>query len=96
MTAEIRKVALLISCLPHRLATRLIDRLPDEYQPQIRRCLTEMADVDAGQWRQVVREYLSSAEPNSGRRYRIDAGDSLVPSFHFLLPLSPKITLSLT
>ncbi len=89
MVADIRKVALLMSCLPRSVAESLIERLPEEHGESLRHDLDELSDVDPIERERVMREFLTSFNPSRRRRYRIDAGQPLPPSFHFLVPVPP-------
>lgn len=89
MVADIRKVALLMSLLPRRLAASLIGRLPEEYGDLLSHCLDDLTDIDVGERQRVVHEFLASCKPAHRRRYRVDASELQPPSFHFLLPLPP-------
>ena len=90
MVADVRKVALLMSCLPRRLAETLIGRLPDHYGEAIHHCLDELTDIDDIERERIVREFLSSCKPQSRRRYRVDEGQSLPPAIHLPVPVPPE------
>ncbi len=89
MVADIRKVALLMSCLPRHVAEDLIQRLPEEYGATLHRCLDEATEVDPIQRQRVIREFLNSYKPTSRRRHRVDAAHCETASFHFLVPVPP-------
>ena len=95
MGADIRRVALLMSCLPRRLATSLIDRLPEEHGHSLRHCLDELTDVDETERQQVVHEFLNSIATQGNRRYRVDAAQSQPSSFNFTVSLPPARILEL-
>ena len=90
MVADIRKVALLMSCLPRPLAESLIERLPEEYSETLHHCLEELTDVDEIHRQRVIREFLNASQPTSRRRYRVDDAHPQPTTFHFLIPVPPE------
>jgi flagellar motor switch protein FliG len=89
---SIREAAVLLSCLPPRYASRILDRLNDQDARAIRKTMADVSQPTPTERSTVVREFLRQSERDdapSGARRRFDAPQTSPPSFHFLTRMKP-------
>ncbi|MBC8354136.1 MAG: hypothetical protein H8E66_19260 [Planctomycetes bacterium] len=60
---RIRKAAILISTLDHRVADELLERMPDEQAAAVRQMAMEIDDVSDAEQERVMQEFLGSGGP---------------------------------